>query len=410
MSSANYLNTNSTQNSKTVAAEGERVEIEGYNLPISQSITLNSDVKHETLLIPSTSQPAFSGFFSIHLRERNIVLHNASLQFVLSNVGGTSITGYFVPAYFFYTKIEILSGGVVLDTIYNTETFLRTNTLHQDEDRLSMNASAGMYNNIVQRTALSSNALPNTFIVCLSSLIDQCRLNLLNNSHALEFRVYMDSLSNIFTLSTGSNLTCSILSATLVAKISRLDQSSALEKMNSMAENPFDNIFHETLVSSSVVPLGLTTTTIVLNQFVGNLSHFIFTVRPLATASSANGFYTFTQIASFALLDSGGSTISGTISGALASTLNRDWIASSYNVENSLVPSLDSGANFYMWSHSPDVVSAMRNGLSLGSKRYTGSEQLVITFRSTLVAPVVVEVYGYREAFMETSLMGIKKR
>ena len=43
MSSANYLNTNSTQNSKTVAAEGERVEIEGYNLPISQSITLNSD-------------------------------------------------------------------------------------------------------------------------------------------------------------------------------------------------------------------------------------------------------------------------------------------------------------------------------------------------------------------------------
>lgn len=410
MSSANYLNTNSTQNAKTVAAEGERVEIEGYNLPISQSITLNSDVKHETLLIPSTSQPAFSGFFSIHLRERNVIIHNASLQFVLSNIGGTSIAGYFTPAYFFYTKIEILSGGVVLDTIYNTETFLRTNTLHQDEDRLSMNASAGMYNNIAQRTALSSTALPNTFVVCLSSLIDQYRLNLLYNSHALEFRVYMDSLSNIFTLTTGSNLSCTILSATLVAKITRLDQSSALEKMNSMSENPFDNIFHETLVSSSVVPLGLTTTTIVLNQFVGNLSHFIFTIRPLATASSGIGFYTFTQIASFALLDSGGSTISGTITGALASTLNRDWIASSYNVENSLVPSLDSNANFYMWSHSPDVVSALRNGLSLGSKRYTGSEQLVITFGSTLVAPVVVEVYGYREAFMETSLMGIKKR
>ena len=122
-----------------------------------------------------------------------------------------------------------------------------------------------------------------------------------------------------------------------------------------MAENAFDNIFHETLVSSSVVPLGLTTTTIVLNQFVGNLSHFIFTVRNLATASSGTGFYTFTQIASFALLDSGGSTISGTITAALASTLNRDWIASSYNVENSLVPSLDSGANFYIWRMAPHV-------------------------------------------------------
>ena len=176
-----------------------------------------------------------------------------------------------------------------------------------------------------------------------------------------------------------------------------------------MAEDPFDNIFHETLISSNVVQSGLITTTLVLNQFVGNLSHFIFVVRPLATSTSSVGFYTFLQIASSALLDSGGSTISGTISGALASTLNRDWIASSYNVENSL-STIDNGGNFYMWSHSPDPVSALRCGLSLGSKRYTGSEQLVITFRSVLLAPVVVDVYGYREAFMETSLLGIKKR
>ena len=38
-----------------------------------------------------------------------------------------------------------MSGGIVLDTIYNTETFLRTNTLHQDEDRISMNSSSGLY-------------------------------------------------------------------------------------------------------------------------------------------------------------------------------------------------------------------------------------------------------------------------
>ena len=409
MSSPNYLNTNSTSNSKTIGAEGERTVIEGYNLPISQSVTMNSDVKHETLLIPSMSTPSFGGFFSCHIREKNIILHNVSLQLVLSNVGGTSLSGYFVPAYFFYTKIEILSGGIVLDTIYNTETFLRTNTLHQDEDRISMNSSAGLYSNVVQRTNMSSTATPNTFIISLSSLIDQCKLNMLNNSHAVEFRVYMDTLPNIFTVITGSNLTASILSATLVCKVSRLDQSSALMKLNNMAEDPFDNIFHETLISSNVVQSGLITTTLVLNQFVGNLSHFIFVVRPLATSTASIGFYTFLQIASFALLDSGGSTISGTISGALASTLNRDWIASSYNVENSL-STVDNGANFYMWSHSPDPVSALRSGLSLGSKRYTGSEQLVITFRSILLTPVVVDVYGYREAFMETSLLGIKKR
>ena len=84
MSSANYLNTNSNSNGKTVASEGSRVNIEGYNLPVSQSITLNSDLKHEVLVIPSTSAPAFGGFHSIHIREKNIVLHNLSLQLVLS--------------------------------------------------------------------------------------------------------------------------------------------------------------------------------------------------------------------------------------------------------------------------------------------------------------------------------------
>ena len=42
MSSANYLNTNSSSNTKTIAAEGSRTIIEGYNLPVSQSVTLNS--------------------------------------------------------------------------------------------------------------------------------------------------------------------------------------------------------------------------------------------------------------------------------------------------------------------------------------------------------------------------------
>ena len=409
MSSANYLNTNSNSNGKTVASEGSRVNIEGYNLPISQSITLNSDLKHETLIIPSTSAPAFGGFHSIHIREKNIVLHNLSLQLVLSPVTGTCLAGYFVPAFFFYTKLEILCGGIVIDTIYNTESFLRTQTCHPDEDRISINSSAGLYSSIAQRTGLSNQVTSNTFIVSLTSLIDQCKLNMLNNSHAIEVRVYMDNLVNLYTITAGSNLTCSILSSSLVCGVTRLDQSTSLQRLNDMAEDPFDNIFHETCISSNVIPSGLTSATIVLNQFVGNLSHFIFVCRPTATATSGVGFYTFTQISSFALLDSGGSTISGTISAALASRLNSTWILSSYNVENSL-STVDNSANFYQWSHSPDPVSALKSGLSLGSKRYTGSEQLVVNFRSVLTAPMTIDIYGYREAFMESSLLGIRKR
>ena len=409
MSSANYLNTNSSSNTKTSAAEGSRVLIEGYNLPVSQSVTLNSDLKHETLIIPSTSMPSWGAFHSINLRDKNILLHNYALQFVTSAVSGTSLTGYFVPAYFFYTKLEFINANGVSDTIYNTESFLRTNCLHPDEDRLSMNNSAGNYASIAQRTSLSSQATINTFIVSLSSMIDQCRLNLLNNNHNLELRVYMDSLANVFTLTAGSNLTCTLLSSSLICKITRLDQSTSLQRLNDMAMKPYDNVFHETCLSSNVVASGLSSCTIVLNQFVGNFSHFIFVCRPTATATSGTGFYTFTQIQSFALLDSGGTTISGTISCALASMLNRDWIESSYNCENSL-SAVDNGANFYFYSHSSDPNSCLKSGLCLGSKKYSGSEQLNIVFKSVLTATMNVDIYGYREAFMETSLFGIKKR
>ena len=89
--------------------------------------------------------------------------------------------------------------------------------------------------------------------------------------------------------------------------------------------------------------------------------------------------------------------------------LNRDWIESSYNCENSL-SALDNGANFYIYSHSSDPNGALKSGLCLGSKKYSGSEQLNIVFKSVLTATMNVDIYGYREAFMETSLLGIKKR
>ena len=75
MSSANYLNTNSSSNTKTSASEGTRVLIENYNLPVSQSVTLNSDLKHETLIIPSTSMPAWGAFHVLNL--------NSELHFVI---------------------------------------------------------------------------------------------------------------------------------------------------------------------------------------------------------------------------------------------------------------------------------------------------------------------------------------
>ena len=59
------------------------------------------------------------------------------------------------------------------DTVYSTEQFLRAQILNSDEDRMSINASAGMYNSSAARTLLSSTTNSNTYIVALNTLIKQ---------------------------------------------------------------------------------------------------------------------------------------------------------------------------------------------------------------------------------------------
>lgn len=77
------INSSSTSNSKVVAVSGERVLAGSLNLPVSQAISLPSDVKHEIIIVPSSSTPTFGSFFTIDIRDLNIILHNITLQFVL---------------------------------------------------------------------------------------------------------------------------------------------------------------------------------------------------------------------------------------------------------------------------------------------------------------------------------------
>ena len=91
-------NSDSTSNGKVVAASGARVQAGAFNLPVSQGVSLNSDLKHETLIVPASAIPAFGSYFTIDIREKNIVLNNITLQFVASAVTGTALIGSFNPA------------------------------------------------------------------------------------------------------------------------------------------------------------------------------------------------------------------------------------------------------------------------------------------------------------------------
>ena len=145
---------------KATAVAGKKVNVGGLHLPAAQSIALPSDQKHETLLIPASSTANWGSYYTIDIREKNILLHNITLQFNYGVVTGTGLTGYFNPSFYHWTRIEIYQGGSVIDTIYGNEMFLLNQMMFYDEDRIAINYSAGCYGAstaaVANRTALSS--------------------------------------------------------------------------------------------------------------------------------------------------------------------------------------------------------------------------------------------------------------
>ena len=402
------VNSDSTSNGKVVSASGARVQAGHLNLPVNQAISLPSELKHEIMIIPASSNPSFGGFFTIDIREQNIILNNITLQFQLSSVVGSSLVGYFNPAWFFFTRIEIVQGGNVIDTIYGNQQFLMNQLLEWDEDRLAINNSAGNYASTAQRTLLSSQTTTNTFYANLRTYFDQARVNLLTPASNIQLRVYMDTLTNSFTVSSGTLTSCSINSCNAICKVTRLDNASSQQRLGDITLRKHHNIMHDLHYGTFSVPSGVTSTTIILAPIVGNVASLIFTVRASTVKEQQ---WVYTQLASWALLNSASTNLVGgqVLPASLcAHVLNRDWCKSSYNTETSFGIN-DQKANVYMWSFSADPISALGHGQALTSYTMLGQEQLVLNFTTALTAQVQVDVYAMVENVMELGTHHVKK-
>ena len=400
-------NSNSTSAPKVAAAAGQRVKAYGLNLPASQSITLPGGLKHETLIIPSSSIPAFGGYFNVDIREHNILLNNITLQFNTSAVTGG--TGYYNPGFFWFTRMEIVQGNSVLDTIYGNQQHLMNQLLFDDQDRLSTNNAAGNYANVTQRGLISSTSSTNVMYVNLQTYFDQCKLPILTDAHNVQLRIYMDTFANIFTTSTLTP-SASINSVNAICKVTRLDGASAAQRMSDMRLAPQHSIFHELKYLPVTVPVGTSSTNIVLSSLVGNVAAIFFTVRPTITGVGA---YTYLPIGSFAILDGASTNLVGgqALPASLcANILNRDWCKSSYHSETAFgVAANNTGANFYCWSFSADPVGAIQGGQALSSRKMLGQEQIQINFATALAAQVQVDIYAMTESVIEQGLMEIRK-
>ena len=117
---------------------------------------------------------------------------------------------------------------------------------------------------------------------------------------------------------------------------------------------------------------------------------------------------TFISITNFSLNDSSGTSISGILTHPISTHLNRMYIQSSIYSENYLSAN-NQNMNLYFYSHSVDPTTSLKNGVSLGSRRYNSNDTLTINFVTTLSAAVIVDVFGYREIMVEQSVNGIRK-
>ena len=271
-----------------------------------------------------------------------------------------------------------------------------------------MNLNAGQYDTIAQRTLLSSQTTTNTHIIGLTNLMSQIKLNMLNNSHNIDIKVTLAIFADIFVVTSGTLVSSTILSATLICKVTRLNQSKVLQRLNHVANIPYHINGHDVCTTTAIINAGVSSVTIPLTSFNGDLSHFYFNVRLNATGYTGLILMTFIPISSFTLNDSSGTSISGNITHAMSTCLNRGFMQSSLCTENYLSTN-NQNMNLYFWSHSIDPVTTLKNGVSLGSRRYNGNDTLTKNFMTSLTAAVIVDVFGYREIMIEQTVNGIRK-
>ena len=401
-------NSDSTSNGRLVAASGQRVMAGRFNLPVSQGVSLASDLKHECIIIPSSSSPAFGSFFNIDIKEKNIINNNITLQFVTSAVSGNNLVGCFNPSYFWFTRIEVVQGGIVHDTIYGNQQHIMQQMLEWDEDRLAINNAAGNYASTAQRTTLSSQTTQNVVYANLRTYLDQAKICMLTDAHNIQLRVYMDTLPNIFNVVSGTLTSCTLMSCNAICKVTRLDTNSAAQRVEEMRLRNNHSIMHSLSYYPMTVVAGTLSTNLVLSAIVGNVAALFFTVRPSSVGAAA---WNYSQVTSFALLDAAGTNLVGgqAIPSSLAlNLLSKDWMKSSFNTETSY-GSNNQGANVYMWSFSCDPVAALSNGQALTSRKFSGNEQLVLNFPSALTSSVQVEVYAFVESVLEQTLTSVRK-
>ena len=384
------------------------VNHQGLNIPASQHTVIPSGLKHETVIIPSTSQPSWGGYFVFDFKEKALSLHNIAIQFNVSPLtgmtGGTALR--YTSAYSWFNRIEIVINNQVIDTIYPHQQFLLNNLFNFDEQRALINKAAGDYKTTATRATLASTT--SDYFINLWTLFNQTHLSLLYPKDDVQLRVYMDTLANN-AVCTGTATTAPVSvinTANLICSITRysgeVNNSKLLHLSKQIEHYKFTELRYGTYSSNS----GSASYTYVLNSIVGKVDYILFTIQ--ATNQIGEGDLSFVPLLNFSILDSTSTNITGgqPVNGVYALTLLcKDWVHSSYFTEVSALYT----PNAYLYSFGADPGATARYGASYNHHQFVGNEQLQINFSAAIANNFTLNVYAHVQAAIEVAPTYVKK-
>ncbi len=340
-------------------------------------------------MLPSVTAPAFGTTVDIQFREPSTILHRAQLSMNVSAISGLtgSVTSYphFVPACYWFDRIEILCSNNVVQVLTGDEIFLKQQCFYSDEYRHMTNVSQGIYSSIVQRAAMA--ATTSTYVVDLGSWIQQNSPVIATNVHALTFRCVFKAIADVVQQSTLTGTPVATISQLyLMADVSRIDPGLAQAHYAALVKQPRLYPFQPCVVTQQSFASGTTSANVVLNSVVGEALWCFCVLRSLAGDREA----TFLPISSFNIQDSSGANINpATLTRPSFNAMHSRWAMSTYLIENSLGLT-DNNSNAILYSFTKSPAECARHGTVSNSRRFQGNESVVLTFPSLAATSEVV--------------------
>lgn len=281
-----------------------------------QQMTVNRALKQEIISFQAAQIPQWSSPFSVFVRNSGgLICHQAVLVMSpsapISGLTGT-VTNFpnLSPLPLAITSFDTIINGVVCDTRRGDEQFLLNNLVYQDEERLLRNFEQGSYSSVAARSAINL-ATGKYYFPIQCQLIDAANFRVLSPSSEIEFKFNMNSIGNVVNQSTLTGTpVLNWAGAEILLRCTRLTPAIVQNEISQIVKQPKNYLYHRLQYAPYALNSGISNTTITLSTFNGNISHLMFIVRPNTAMTNLNQ-WSFSQISSFEIKDSAGTSLTG---------------------------------------------------------------------------------------------------